>query len=705
MKQKDLDVMIEIMKRQLGHEPSELEIQRMKDLLSVQISDVKKTKAALTALEEVYANEKCSWYDGQYERNKNTLDNIGIFYRGNTITKRDMYDRAKGIAKALYANGIRKGDSFSCCVSNIPDLITTLLATSYIGATINIFDSSFDKEYIKKIVNSCDANFIFCSDDQYKEISDVIDDTKVNKRVLLSLEDHLPKKFPDYYEEENVPRELYDFSNKAIEYKKLDDRIVLIDEFIDEGKGYSSDEVKDKNPSIYDIFTVTYSSGSSRPGVPKAIPHNVLGYLTMMRFHDRDMSGLPDLSDIVSLAHIPPISDTNIKSVISDTMGQGSIVACEPIYGADTLVYSIIMNKPNFCDATRSSWIKFAKDVLFDTKFSNIDLSFLALPLAVGEPLETNEREFVDKAFAKTTAGREAIIKLLGPIGKVFPHTYLGEGGGRCESGGIVYQIFQGLFEKGFKFKLKKGKFGMAPCLFVDTAIIDKRGKECNVNEIGELCADSSCTMADGKYYFDEDNNDDFTLLDSYFRRWPKFGVYAYRNEVGNIVMKGRMGSEFVVDSQKIPEFVLNDIVLSDKKRILSSEVVNWNNRPIVNIELNPFAILGEGKDKVMANVLISIDKKFKELLPKELANKAVYRVNGFDRSYPLTHCAKRNVGDIVDKELGSCVKPVIVDGYICLIDAYDYVKIEDNVKYTLIDSKTPINKITSKIKKKITRN
>ena len=106
-----------------------------------------------------------------------------------------------------------------------------------------------------------------------------------------------------------------------------------------------------------------------------------------------------------------------------------------------------------------------------------------------------------------------------------------------------------------------------------------------------------------------------------------------------------------------------------------------------------------------MANVLISIDKKFKELLPKELANKAVYRVNGFDRSYPLTHCAKRNVGDIVDKELGSCVKPVIVDGYICLIDAYDYVKIEDNVKYTLIDSKTPINKITSKIKKKITRN
>ena len=694
MKQKDIDIVIEILERQLGRKPSDDEIKDMSNLLSVQVKNVKKTKKTLEALKEVYDNERCSWFDGQYERNKNSLDKTGIFYRGNKITKKEMYSRAIDIAKALHANGLRKGDVFACCVSNIPDLITTLLATSYIGATIHIFDSSFDSEYIKEIINNCDVDFMFCSDDQYNDIVDVINDTKVNKKILLSLADHLPDKFPSRYEKMGIPRELYDFPNKAIQYAENDESIILIDDFIDSGKIYPASLVKDYSPSIYDVFTITHSSGSSRPGRPKAIVHDNLSYLTMMRFHDQDISGLPDLSDIVGLAHIPPISDTNDKSVISDTMGQGSIVACEPIYGADTFVYSIIMNEPNFVDATRSSWIKFAKDILFDSKFSNVYMPYLALPLSVGESLEVNERKFVDKSFAYVNAGREKIKELLGiPV----PHTFLGEGGGRCESGGIVYTVFQGVLENLFKFKLKKGKYGMEPTSFADVAIIDKRGRECKVNQVGELCADSPCTM--NGYLFDDKPE---VLIDNYFREWPRFGAYAYRNEIGNIVMKGRMGNEFEVHSQEIPEFVLNDIVLSDRKRILSSEVVNYNNRPVVDIEINPFALVDADYKKVMADVLVSIDKKFRELLPEELSSKAVYRVSGFERPYPLTHCAKRDVNGIIDKKLENCVKPVVVDGYVCLIDAYDYVKMNDNVKYTLVERSTPLSKVVSNVKKKI---
>ena len=689
--------MIKIMERQLGHRPSNLEINNMKKLLSVQVNNVEKVEKAFNALDEVYANESCSWYDGQYSRNKDKLNECGIYYRGNSITKAEIFKRAKEIAKGMYANGLRKGDSFAACVSNIPDLITTLLATSYIGATINIFDSSFNEDYIKKIVNVCDASFVFCSDDHYEKISKVLDKTKVKKRVLLSLADHLPSSFPKHYE--NVPEEMYKFENKAIEYKKNSNDVILIDDFIAEGKNYSEKEIKDKNPSIYDIFTITYSSGTSRPDRPKAIPHNVLSYLTMMRFHDEDMMGLPKsakLSDIVGLAHIPPISDTNVKSVISDTLGQGSVVACEPIYGPDKFIYSIIMNRPNFCDATLSCWKELAKKINLDKEYADMDLSFLVLPLSVGGPLEVNERNFIDKAFKKTRAGSDILKKWKLPLG----HTFLGEGGGRTESGGIVYTILQGLNERIYGFKLKKKRYGMVPTLATDIVIVDENANECDVNKIGELCADSPCTMANNKYLFDEDNNSDYFALDNYGRRIPRFGVYAYRNELGNIIMKGRMGNEFIVKGKKIPEFLINDIILSDRKRILSSEVLNYDKYPIVDLEINPLYLKNKNKIDVIANVLIDANNRCIDLLPEELSNKILFRVRDDNYRYPQSHCAKRDISKMLDEKFDNCVKPMIVDGNIVLMDAKCYFDLKNGIDYKVVKKDSPLKKIKNKVRK-----
>ena len=694
-----LKLMIEIIKRQLGYEPSLDEIETMKNLLSVQVRNTDKTKKALMALKEVCENEKCSWYDGQYERNKDCLDKIGIYYRGTELTKEYMFDRARQIAAALHANGVRKGSSFSICTSNLPDFVMILLATSYIGAKVNIFSSDFDKEYIKKIVNSCDSDFIFVSDDHYDKLGDALEGTKVKKKVMLSLAEHLPIEFPRKYKEMNIPRELYDFPNKARLYKENDSDIVLIDDFITDGKNIDAESIKDNNPSVSDIFTITYSSGNYRPGCPKAIPHNNLGYLTMMRFHDSDMSGLPDLSNIVGLAHIPPISDTNIKSVISDTMSQKSIIACEPIYGDDTLIYSILMNDANFVDATRSSWVKFGKQILFDERFANIQLPRLGLPLSVGESLEVNERSFVDKAFAKIKAGCQLLKEMNLPL----PYTFLGEGGGRTESGGVVYTVFQGLFEKLNIFKLKKGKYGMAPCDFVDVAIIDKNGQECIVNELGEMCADSVCTMSNDSYFFEEDNCDDFYLTDNYGRVWPRFKVYAYRNEIGNIVMKGRMGSEFLVNDQKIPEFLIADVILQDKKRILSCEVVNVNNIPVVNIELNPFEVRDKGLKQVTAEALLSAEKRCQRILPDKLARDVIYRIRNFEKPFVLTSCAKRDVNSIREEGLNNCLKPILVDDSVCLLDSEKYFELRaEQDKFVLVKRNNVVSEVKKKVKRKI---
>lgn len=696
MIEKDLELIVEIIKRQLGYEPSEREIKNMKNLLSVQIKDSKKTRKALMVLKEVCENDKCSWYDGQYERNKDCLDKTGIYYRGTKLTKKYVFERAQQIAAAMDANGLKKGDSFAICSSNLPDFVITLLAASYIGAKINIFSSDFDKDYIKRIVDSCDADFIFVSDDHYDKLGDALENTKIKKKVLLSLADHLPSEFPEVYKERNIPEELYKFPNLAVDYQKNDSRIILMDEFIAEGKDVDVKKIKDSNSSVNDVFTITYSSGTSRLGCPKVISHKNVSYLTSMRFNDYDISGLPDLSNIVRMAHIPLTLDTNIKSVISDAMGQKNIIACEPICGEHTFIYSILMNDANCVDATRSSWLRFAKQVLLDERFKGIKFPNLGLPLAVGEPLEINERDFIDKALAKTKSGKHLLKKMGLPL----PYTFLSEVGGRAESGVVIYAVFQGLFEKLNKLRLKKGKYGMAPCDFVDVAIIDKDGKECKVNEIGEMCADSVYTMLNRKYFFDDDSV--FYLSDYYGRLWPSFKMYAYRNEVGNIVMKGRMGSEFIVNDQKIPGFLIADIILKDKKNILSCEVVNIDNISVVNIDLNPLAIKKRGIKEVIFDTLKKAEKNCYDILPKELYENIVYRIRDFEQPFELTSSTKRNVNSIYQEGLNRCVKPVLIKGSIWLLRADTYFQaIEKKVnKYILITGNSFIFVLKEKTKK-----
>ena len=67
---------------------------------------------------------------------------------------------------------------------------------------------------------------MFASDDQYEKVAALIDKTKIKKKVLLSLSDHLPEKYPDYYK--NIPERLYKFENKAKKYQESDESIVLI---------------------------------------------------------------------------------------------------------------------------------------------------------------------------------------------------------------------------------------------------------------------------------------------------------------------------------------------------------------------------------------------------------------------------------------------------------------------------------------------
>ena len=54
-------------------------------------------------------------------------------------------------------------------------------------------------------------------------------------------------------------------------------------------------------------FIQTYTSGTTDPGRPKGVIHSTRSYITLSRWKESDVSGLPSMRNMTILGHIPHI--------------------------------------------------------------------------------------------------------------------------------------------------------------------------------------------------------------------------------------------------------------------------------------------------------------------------------------------------------------------------------------------------------------
>ena len=175
---------------------------------------------------------------------------------------------------------------------------------------------------------------------------------------------------------------------------KRNSSVFSFNDFLHIGESYNG-EIDDKTVSLDTEFTITYTSGSTKIGWPKAIVHTNRSYISIGRFHNPDLSLMPAMRNMRGLAHIPTHSNTDIVSCISDPLMQTCTVACEPIYDEKFFARSLVINKPGFAAATKSYWIRAMKLFKQDKMLKNNTLPFLINMVAVGEDISPNEERFI----------------------------------------------------------------------------------------------------------------------------------------------------------------------------------------------------------------------------------------------------------------------------------------------------------------------
>ena len=407
---------------------------------------VKTNNKVEKALKEIEEKRNYAWDLDIEIRNKDNMDKEALFYRGKIITFKELFAKRDQIAKSLKQSGIKKGDAIAICMSNMPEFIYSLMAISKVGAEATIFGENFDKSYIEKIVNGCTDKVFFATDKKYEEIKDILKNKKIKHKVVVSLTDSLPNGNDPYYE---LDKDFYDFSNKVLKLKKEDENIESFEDFINFGRQYSG-KVRE-TVTLDDDFLRSFTSGSTRKGLPKQMVHPHRSLITMARFHDTDLSGLPAMRNVRMLAHIPTYSNTDVITSISDPLSQGCSAALEPIYDIKFHNRSLVINKPNAIPSTTSFLVHSAKT--FEKEFPNEKMEQAYIVIAVGEPTSKGEERLINKWLRNVKAGTKRVPFPLSPV-------TLSLGGGDCEHGGIYFTLFHALREK---VSLSKETVGLTP--------------------------------------------------------------------------------------------------------------------------------------------------------------------------------------------------------------------------------------------------
>ncbi len=98
-------------------------------------------------------------------------ERAAILFEGNTWTYRDLNERANRLAKALVANGVRRGDRVALYLLNCPEFALAYVAAMKVGAVAVSVSGLYKSEECKYILNDSGSVAIFTTGDLVLNIS------------------------------------------------------------------------------------------------------------------------------------------------------------------------------------------------------------------------------------------------------------------------------------------------------------------------------------------------------------------------------------------------------------------------------------------------------------------------------------------------------------------------------------------------------
>ena len=564
---------------------------------------------------DINTNRNHSWIKEIYLRHKDEMDRKILDYFGNNITYKELFKNASELANAMEANGLKKGDEFLVVTDRIPEYVYLICAANMIGANIHFVSEKFNSDYIKEIIKNTNSNLIFIQDKKIKKLLPILENLKDYNIITFSHKRSLLGIKPFYY---YLIDEFY--GNNDIDVSPF----ITYDDFIKSGSTYNRDKLFEEI-DLDDAFTVTYSSGTTKKGFPKGIVHTNRHYITMGRYHDPEVSGVPSLKNFSTYSNIPSYSNTYILSSLSDNLIMGGKVILDPIDDPAYFTIGMKIHKSNMNVATPSVWLLNALNFYnSNDKYDIKSLPDALFNFAGGEPLSAGEEKFLNKFLKDLKCG-------VNITHTPFSLAKMSTAGADCEHGSLFYRLLRGYFNN-LPYRIgRKDPIGMKIYDFVDVQVLRPDGTYCNPLEHGQLVANSDCTMKE--YKNNPEGTKNFYIKDAYGKTWGTMNMYGYLDEKRYVSMKGRYTND-----SSIPVYRIADEILKDTKKIMSCEVVSLkqDDEFIYVAHIMPQYNTTFNKEKVLKGALQRCINEFGD----GIQNILYFKIRN---SYPLSLSSKRD--------------------------------------------------------------
>ena len=335
-------------------------------------------------------------FDNIMTFNQDNLDGDAFHYFGTKITYGEMPALRDAYARGLKMAGVKDGDVVTICLPVSIENTMLLFAVNFLNAISNNVNFLYLKHDFLTYTQEKNSKIIITLDAFLPYFVDHLENSGVEKVIVMSLDDYLPEKrkglFMDTSEMPKKMQEVFNIEQimqclmnldkiKGVEFIKLDEL---------KKAGEKSDLPLPYGPTNLDRdISYYYTSGTT--GKPKCVVYKEYSLNAYVELH----AGL-DTKNYVGERNfqcIPLTHMTGERVCTIMPLARGGILVPQPIYNNNTFARDLAASKCNCVVATASFYMRAVKQgVLGPDALKN-----LTRPASGGEPITTSAVKKVDK--------------------------------------------------------------------------------------------------------------------------------------------------------------------------------------------------------------------------------------------------------------------------------------------------------------------
>lgn len=536
---------------------------------------------------------KISIYDYMIKNNKNHLEDVALYYFGKKISY-DKFDFLIDIfAKNVLKNDIKMGDIVTICMPNTPEAVISFYALNKIGVVANMIHPLSAENEIKEFLRESKSKLLLTIDSSVTKVSNIIEDTNVEKVIVVSPSDSMP---------------LFTKAGYNLKYGGTridDDKFVTWSNFIKED---NNDIILPFVPFKENTIAVMLHTGGTT-GKSKAVSLTNENFNSMVEQFKNNTSNF-DRGDKM-LTVMPVFHGFGLCSSLHLPLSLGVSCILVPKLEIKDINKLFDKYKPNHILGVPTLF----KGILKNKNMKDKDLSYVKNVVSGGDLVKDSLEDTINNFFQERNA-----------------HVTLSKGYGLSEA------------VAGVTFATKEyNSFGSVGIPMIDMNLkIVKPGTNDEVlqDEVGEICIKGSTIM---KGYYDQYEETQKSLIDG----WLHTGDLGYYSSSNNqLYFSTRKGNMIISSGVNVYPNVIEEVIESHEA--VSMCAVIGIKDPYKGEIPKAFVVLNDGFE-----LDVQLVSSIKDLCSKNLNKYSIPKSFEFLDQLPQTLLGKVSHNNLRDYEQG----------------------------------------------------